>query len=116
MRILAEGLCAKIHADKQIEAMKVLQWRGGMLTTSRFVLPAATSMRTRATSLRYLSLPRLRPLFSAAKAFIAKARNLVCTSFLVVISMIGYSLEGWVAAAVLLQRLVGRWAKASTIS
>ena len=106
MRILAEGLCAKIHADKQIEAMKVLQWRGGMLTTSRFVLPAATSVRIRATSLRYLSLPSLRPLFSTAKAFIAKARNLVCTSFLVAISMIVYSLEELMAAAVLLRPLV----------
>jgi hypothetical protein len=110
--ILAEELCAKIHADKQIEAIKVLPWRGGMLMTSRFVSPAATLVSAPARCLRYLSCPSLRPLFRLAKAFIAKARNLVCTSFLISIFMMVYSLEELLVASVLLWRLVERRANA----
>src|SRR5262245_38117598 len=93
MTILADGLCARIHAGRQIEPMNVLKCRGGMLTTSRFVSPAATSVSVWARSLRYLSLPSRRPLLSVAKAFIAKARNSVWISILVLIFIAVYSLR-----------------------
>src|ERR1700720_17069 len=105
MIILAEGLWARIHAGRQIEPMNVLKCRGGKLTTSRFVLPAATRASRSARSLRYLSWPRSLPLFRYAKAFIAKARNSVCTSFLVSLSRMVYSLEELVVAAELPRRL-----------
>src|SRR5262252_6045779 len=110
MIILAEESCARVHAGRQMEAMKVLQCRGGKLMTSRFVFPAATLVRRLARSLRYLSLPRLLPLplFRPANAFIAKARNLVRINFLVSLSIV-YSLEEFVVATVLPLRLGVRW-------
>src|SRR5260370_13192274 len=105
MMIWADGLCARIHAGRQIEPMKVLKWRGGMLMTSRFVSPLATRVRCLARSLRYLSLPRLLPLFRLANAFIAKARNSVFISFAVVLSIVITPLRNcW-----LLQYCCGAW-------
>src|SRR6266436_6678235 len=105
MIILAEGLCARIHAGRQMEPMKVLQCRGGKLTTSRFVFLAATRVRRLARSLRYLSVPRLLPLFRLANAFIAKARNSVSISFAVVLSIVITPLRNcW-----LLQYCCGAW-------